>query len=114
MKKNQYRCYSLTYFRITRFQSFFQTDKTKLQYHFANTQILQQNNTKPDETENQQIEDSIKKIQLQTPPSCINTTDNFKKEDLQNHLQQLIQKMLQGYNNYSFRLFAKGLHSSIL
>ena len=66
-----------------------QQDSINKKTDSINAAILDNYNKKIALIEQQRIDDSIKRVQLQTQLNSLKTTDNLKKEELQKKLQQL-------------------------
>lgn len=65
-----------------------QTDSLK-QSDSLNTSLLKEYDNKLKLIEQQRVEDSIKKVELESQLSQLKTTDNLKKEELQKQLQEI-------------------------
>ncbi len=76
--------------------SFAQSETTNKKNDSVNISILQSFNKKQALLEQQRINDSIKKIELEMQLLSLKTTDNLKKEDLQKQLQALYEKESKG------------------
>jgi small-conductance mechanosensitive channel len=58
----------------------------------TNTVLIQEFNRKLTEIENQRVQDSLKKVELEQELQSLKTTDNLKKDELQRRLSDLSEK----------------------
>lgn len=90
-----------------------QTDSIALKNDSVNNAVLKEYNIKLIEIEQQRVEDSIKRADLEFQIKRLKTTDNLKKEDLQKQLQSINAKEKERIANKiahidSMRHIAKG------
>ncbi|MEO6232731.1 MAG: mechanosensitive ion channel domain-containing protein [Ferruginibacter sp.] len=84
--------------------SFAQRDSTAKNNDSLNKVLLENYNKKNAEIEQQRINDSIKKTELEIQLNTLKTTDNLKKQELQNQLQELNNKAAQRITEKKLRI----------